>query len=118
MMPERQVSIAAVIIAAAIIVPEDSLLLRDPSHVPSMSLVAGGLIGAVGTLLGGFCAASFSAKGQCLFFLSLTICIGIALGLGVGLGAWHEPDMVRKSVLFISAVLPVLGPALVTSRYL
>ena len=118
MMPERQISIAAIMVAGAIIIPEAALLLKDPSHAPGMVLAAGGFIGAVGTLLGSFFADAQSSKGARLFLLAVVMCLGIAMSLGVGLGALREPGEVRKIVLFVAALLPVIGPVIITVQVL
>ena len=113
MMIERQVSIALVGVAVAVVLPEYADMRHHPEYAPHAALLVGTLLGALGTLMG---TLVFTDNDSLLFKL-LMWCLWCLpsgfLSLTAVLGVLHSAGPVWQMVFAVSAPLPFGGAALV-----
>ncbi len=109
MLYESPLSLAAIGIAAALIVPECTAILDQPDKIPSMTLVVGAIIGAFGVYA--LTAVASSHEKLAVRLSLVTIWGGLALGLSVGVGicAPGGPELWRKIALLGAASAPILA---------
>src|SRR5579864_5361048 len=91
MQPERQVSIALAAVGAALVFPQYPAASHGPPLTPGVGLVIGGVLGALGVLLGSLVAIDHSARIARVLGVGFWVVVGLALSGGVFLGATHSP---------------------------
>lgn len=109
MLYEIPLSLAAIGIAAALIVPECTAILDQPEAIPSMTLVVGAIIGTFGVY--GMASVLSTHENRLMRLLFMTICGGIAIGLSIGVGicAPRGPELWHRIALFVAASLPTVS---------
>jgi hypothetical protein len=109
MLIEKNVALAAGVIATAIIVPECIAVSRHAGAISGFTLVIGATIGAVGVFLGCSIASTMENRPSRLGGLLVWAFVGVGLSVCLGISALHEPQWWRL-VLFIGfAILPFGG---------
>jgi len=116
MQPERQISVALLAIAAAVVIPVYLTLSRHPDAVPGTSLAVGAVLGAIGILLGSLVAAGHSAASARAVGLGFWTLMALALSGATWLGAAHSLTWVGRMAFGIAGFLPLAGPILALIR--
>ncbi len=116
MQPERQISVAFTVVAAALVIPEYIAVSHHQHATPGAVLVVGAVLGALGVFGGSLIVAGYSERAARAFGFGVCILIGLAFSGAVLFAAVHSPSWGRRVVFGLAGLLPLVGPILVLTR--
>lgn len=107
MQPERQISLAGILVGASLILPEAGKLYAHADAVASGGYFAGGLIGAVGVIFGALVVLDEEGSVLAVFGGLLTL-IELALLACMLLAAYRDPSWTWRVLFTLAGLLPLL----------
>lgn len=116
MQPERQVAVALTGIGAACVIPQYAGMMRQPPAAPGGLLIAGALLGAIGTLFGSLLAIDHPARAARALGLAFWTLIGLGFAAAAGLALARSTTLGMRILCTAATVLPLFGPLAAVAR--